>query len=654
MIKKISFFIFLISAQLFIAQVVTQDFFYKTYNWEKQPSVYKTSAENPTNEIVIVCDKTFFEVAYEANGQAVIYETKHTIYHVNSTKSIDAVNKGYISTKNINEEIDLRARVISPTNKITYFNKETIKNIDNLEDAGPHKIFAIDGVEVGCDVETIYTNKKQYFSYFSRIITSKSPIEEYEVRIISPINLIYETKTYNGLNNFKSDTSNSKKNHLVLNHKHIGNVKTEKYSAEDANSMAYIFQLAYNTNKKSSSKIYTWELMSKDFYTSIYTAEKDEQKLVEKFLDKYKITKGATNEDKITALESFIKSNFEMNDNLNYDLEKSINSKKFNYGNILKIYVLAFKHLNIPFELVLTNDRSDLKFDGKFPSYIFLKDYLLYFTELNKYISPIDIYSRLGFPNPFNTYNDGVFIKEVALGDLTTSTSKIKNIAPVTYTNSYHNYKVNVELDFDNKLAKLAVEQQLQGYSAYYSQPIYKFLNNDQKEENKKNYLLSESTENVKNFEVLNTDEKDILKKPMVVKYTDVQYDFLENAGNKFIFKAGLLIGPQAQLYQEEKRKYNAEIAYTHSFKRDIEINIPKGYKPTNLKDFETNSVCKINDKDVATFKSTYTVTDTKITLTVYEDYQIIEYPMQYFEKFKDVINAAADYNKKSIIFEQM
>ena len=70
--------------------------------------------------------------------------------------------------------------------------------------------------------------------------------------------------------------------------------------------------------------------------------------------------------------------------------------------------------------------------------------------------------------------------------------------------------------------------------------------------------MLSESTENVKNYEVLNTDEKDLFKKPMIVKYTDVQYDFLENAGSKFIFKACLLIGPQAQLYQEEKRKSNA------------------------------------------------------------------------------------------------
>lgn len=638
---------------LFVQITFAQDFYYKTYNWEKQPVVYVPTSDEIAKDLIIVLDKSIYEVGYETNGQPVIYETKHTIYHVNNSKSIDAVNKGYISIKNVNEEIDLKARVITKANKIIYFNTETIKHIDDFENSGPFKIFAIDGVEEGCDVEMIYTNKKQFYSYSSRIVTSKSPIAQYEIHMISPSNLVYETKCYNGLNNFFADTSNSKKNHLVLSQKKIGNVESEKYSAEDANYMSYIIQLAYNSNKKSS-KIYTWELIGKDYYTAIYSAaEKSEQKLIEKFLDKNKVSNQATNEEKVAAIESYLKENFEMNNNFDFDLKKSLELKKANDLTVLRIYVLAFKQSNIPFELAVTSNRDDFKFDAKFPSYIFMKDYLFYFNEFNKYLSPVNIFSRLGFPNPYNTFTDAVFIKEVTLGELTTSTVKIKNVAPITYTNSYHNYKVNAELDFENKHANLSVEQALMGYSAYYVQPIYKLLNIEQKEEYKKGYLLSENSENVKNYEVQNVEGKDVFKKPMIIKYTDIQNDFVENAGNKFIFKAGLLIGVQTQLYQEKRRKFNAEIGYTHSFKRDLEITIPKGYSPSNLKDFEFNTTCNINDNQVACFKSSYTIADNKIIITVYEDYRGIEYPLQYFDKFKEVINAAADFNKKSIIFEK-
>lgn len=462
----------------------------------------------------------------------------------------------------------------------------------------------------------------------------------------------YLTKSYNGLVDFVADTTLKDKNQMVLSVKKIGNVVTEKYSAGDANNMSYIIQLAYNKNK-GNSKIYTWDLLSKDYYNAIYNTQKSEIKTVEKLMDKNKISKLATNEDKIKAIESFLKVNYEINESSEFDFEKSVNNKKISSLNILKFYVIALKQLNIPFEIVVTNDRSDIKFDEKFPSFVFLKDYLIYINELNKYISPISLYSRLGYPDPFNTYNNGLFIKEVNLGDLNTASSKIKFISAPTATNSYHNYKVNATINAETKEAKINVEQELFGYSAYYMQPVYRFLNNEQKEELNKSFLITETKENVKNFNILNTDEKDLYVKPMIVKYDIDKNDFLEDAGKKFIFKVGLLIGPQAELYQEGKRNFNGEIAYNHSFTRNIEITIPDGYKATNIKDLEINVTCQIDNKNAATFRSTCTIKGNVIYITVYEDYQSIEYPLQYFNDFKNVINAAADFNKKNIIFEK-
>lgn len=133
----------------------------------------------------------------------------------------------------------------------------------------------------------------------------------------------------------------------------------------------------------------------------------------------------------------------------------------------------------------------------------------------------------------------------------------------------------------------------------------------------------------------------------MIVNFNSYQNDFLENAGDKFILKVGLLIGPQAELYQEEKRKWPGEMNYPHYLMRILEINIPKGYKPTNLNDLIIEKTCIMDGNEIASFKSVFETKDNKIIITVYEDYRVMNYPLSIFDTFKAVLNAAADFNKK-------
>jgi len=633
--------------------ISSQTFYHSGYTWEKNPKVYAPTETEKKSDLVIVSEKKIHEIAYDSDGQAVIYETIHNIYHVNSAKAIDGVNKGYMPLGGILEEIDLKARCITPENKVMYFNKSSIKSVDNLEGAGAYKIFAIDGVDAGCDVEILYTNKKQFYSYAYRYIQSRSPIVYFESRLISPKNLVYETKGYNGLDNFIQEPSDTGKNHLVLIKKNVVAAELEKYSAGKANYMSLIYQLAYNTDRKKS-RIFTWDVISREFYTSLYTLEKGEVKAVEKLLDKNKISKAATNAEKVKALDSYFKTTFEISDNYSeLTFDKALESKKMGNTNGLKFYIGALKIMQIPFELIIAPERDDVKFDAKFPSYVFMKEFMLYFPETNKYVSPLSLYSRYGFAAPNMLNNEGLFIKEVNIGEISSSTAKTKSISVTDYKDSYHNSDVKATLDFEAKTAKLDVMQSLLGYNAYYVQPIYRYLTAEQKEELHKNYQLSENSEGVKNFEIQGYAEEDLFVKPMTIKFHVEQSDFLENAGNKFIFKAGLLIGPQAELYQEETRKWPAEMDYTHYLSRRLEINIPVGYKATNLNDLVIDKTCMLDGKEIAVFKSSYEVKDNKIVVSVYEDYKTIDYPLSVFESFKAVINAAADFNKKNIVFEK-
>ena len=257
----------------FVNAFLAQSFYYQAHNWEKTPTVYKPTDEQKKQDIIIVFEKNSYEIAYDADGQAVIYETMHTRYHVNNQKGVDEVNKGYMSMRNVIEEIDLNARSISSENKITYLNRSTVKAVDNFENAGAYKIFAIDGVEPNCDVEIKYTNKKQYYTYSYNVASSNYKTLEFETHILSPKNLVYDIRCYNGLSNFIKDTTTTDKNHWILMQGSIHSNKKEKYSASKANKPAFMFQLSYNTDK-TKAKIYSWETISKEYYNCLlYTSD---------------------------------------------------------------------------------------------------------------------------------------------------------------------------------------------------------------------------------------------------------------------------------------------------------------------------------------------------------------------------------------------
>lgn len=653
--KNVSIRRLIVSTSLVISASLSygQNYFYKTFNWEKQPTVSKPTESEKLSEINLIKDFTAIETAYDKDGQAVIYETHHRIYHVNTAKGIERVNKIFISTSQVNEELDLKARCITSENKVIAFNADNVKHIDNYEESGPYTIFSIDGVDVGCDVEYYYTNKRVFYPYALYRINNGSPIRKYEFVVFSPKNLVYETKSYNGLSQFVKDTTDKNRNIVRLEQNNIPEIDDEKYSADDANKMCFVFQLAYNTDK-SNSKFYTWETIAKGYYNNLFVLEKNEQKAIEKLLDKNKITKLSTPLEKVSALENLLKLDYNISEGKDdYTLVKAIDSKKMSEGNALRVFIGAFKLMDIPFELVLAADRMKVKFDGKFPTYTFLDDILFYFPGISKCMSPTNFSSRIDFANPNNMYTEGLFIKEIMVGDIGAPSSKIKSIPANDYTKSYHNTNVKVKINPSTLVSTLDVTQSLAGYPAYYIQPVYYLLNDEQKKEVQKSYFLFDKPDLAKNIVVKNVAKEDILVKPFEISFTQELPDAIESAGEKFIFKVGDLIGQQSELYQEKKRVYDGDIYYTHFFKRTLEVTIPEGYKITNADEIKIDKKCVVDGKEVSKFTSEYKIEGDKMIITVYEDYQVINYPLANFDGFKGVINAAADFNKKTLVFEK-
>jgi len=124
--------------------------------------------------------------------------------------------------------------------------------------------------------------------------------------------------------------------------------------------------------------------------------------------------------------------------------------------------------------------------------------------------------------------------------------------------------------------------------------------------------------------------------------------------GDIYLFKVGMVIGPQSELYSEEKRVSDAENESNHGYTRVIVFEIPEGYKATNLEALNMNVACiDSNGTRSAEFISSYKIEGNKITVTVEENYKKVIYPLAQFEDFRKVINAAADFNKIVVYFEK-
>ncbi len=635
------------------AQTVSTDFVYKKYTWDPSPKLHTLTEKEKEGNYVVLKDKIIMEFAYESSGQLVEYATRHTIIHFNNEKGIEEMNKIYVSYASILEEMDLKGRTITSEGKVIPLSKSSVKKVDNVENKGPFLIFAMEGIDKGGEIEYIYTNKKSSSTNASWTMQDDVIHKDISIDVYSPKNLIFEGKGYNGFADFTNDTTIAEKNHITSSVAFMDALTEEKYSAYDANKMRFDYQLTYNTSR-SKSRLYSWEYCGNDLYTALFTFEKAETKAIDKLISKQGLSNMKTDEEKLRALEIYVKTSINLTEDA-VSIDKMLDAKYGNDFAMQRLYIGVAKELNIPVEAVLTTDRMSRKFDSNFASWNNLQEYLLYYPSIDKYLSCSNYSSRLGFPPPELTNNKGLFIKETGLGDIKTGVSKIKSIAAPVYTLSYNNLTESVVFNSETFTPTINIKQEYMGYPAYYIQPAVFYMEASQKTElmdGLSKFIGKECV--VKSSKYSGADKADILVNPFVVESVVETPQLIENAGNKYLFKVGDLIGPQEELYQEKARQSDGEIPYAHSFSRNIEIRIPDGYKIKNPETINMEKKYTADGKVLSSFVSSYTLEGNVLKIKVYEDYEAIVYPKANYEEFRNVINASADFNKVVLILEKI
>ncbi|EMR03939.1 DUF3857 domain-containing protein [Cesiribacter andamanensis] len=631
---------------------------YEAYSWDKSPKLAKLPpAEIKAHQEITLLRHVQYEFVYESNNSPTMYYTRHETTRVNNDKAVAANNRIYIPMYRVQELVDVRARTIQPDGRVVEINKADIKEVEDKEAGAGYKIFAIDGAVVGSEIEFYYTCKMTPKFYGREYFQGDSPLRKSSFKLIAPANLQFEFKSYNGYAEVVEQEGDEKRNIYTASAEGVAPLKSEAFASYNDNRKRIEFKLTYNS-VNGNVKLFTWENAGKNLYENIHGLDKQEDKEVAKLLKAMKVDQYSTPYLKAAAIEDWVKTKFYINTNSDAsDHIGAIARNKFGskFG-ITRLTVALLEKAGIPLELVLTSDRGDVKLDGSFESYNYLEDYLIYLPGEEKYIAPYMPQYRLGMTPAEFTANWGLFVRTKMIRDYAHPISEIKYIAAPKADDNHDNMVVAVDFSEDLSANTIKLDRSFKGYQASYIKSALPML-----EESRRQELLKELVKfmaqdsDIEEMKFASTDVSfKNFQDPLVVNSRFKSAAFIDRAGGTVLFKVGELIGPQSELYQEEKRLMPVENEYNRSYLRTITVTIPKGYEIQNLKDLAIKASAKDDKQEVVyKFDSSYKLEGNTLTVEVSEFYESIYFPLERFEDFRKVINAAADFNKIVLVMKK-
>ncbi|MCB0502276.1 MAG: DUF3857 domain-containing protein, partial [Bacteroidetes bacterium] len=591
------------------------------YDWKETPD-FKIPVEDKDFSEVIIKDLNSTEFIIEGNN-FFQYNLEHKIIYIASEAGVEDNNKIFLSTSEYEAVEMQKARVVNSKGNIIVFDENDVKEGIDEQSGYNFNYFALDGLDIGSFVETIFLTKKPArYSGHKETLQSDVPKRNVEFELICAEHLEFAFLSTNGLGEVSLDTVINGKNFYRLLVDTMEAYEYEPISFGQANRQAVIYKLDKNT-ASGSTNMTSYKTVVNNYYSYIYDdLSKSDKKSISKLLKKIGVNGNLSTTEKVERFESYMKENYAV---LPYVLQEYetisalLENKASSETAFIKLYANALKQMNVVHEIVLTSDRTVSKFDETFEANNFLQTALFYLPTIDQYLSPAAEELRLGFIPWEYTATYGLFIKTITDGKTSRGSGKVKYIEPLDYTHTSFDHYITVDMTEDPFEPLISFDVQLSGYMSSFMQTAYQFLSDEEKKRTHEgliDMIISESSS--EGLKVVNGEAALFGKKPLSLQIEVNSLNFTEKAGDKVLFKVGELIGEQTELYNEKPRKMPIENDYNRAFDREIKIILPEDYKVSNLDKLVFDN--EMSDGS-AIFKSTYSLEDNLLTISIDEHY---------------------------------
>lgn len=617
------------------------------------PALHHLNSNQLKEQAIYIFDNRIADYGYNFGDYSCKY-THHYTVHVNSSDALDQFNKVYLPMSGVNNLISFKVRAISSAGVVTLMSDSNIKDIDNYEQSGPYKICAVDGLDAGGEVEVLisYTFSPSFCD--NEILQAQFNKLNVNFTILSPRNIIYKTKSYNGISEMIFD-SLTEKNAWRFHADSLSGLPKEQYSNRSANLARIEYMKLYNLTN-GAYPIFSFHSVAENYYNSIHDFSATDIKNVSSLLKQIK----ANTSDKtaiIFLIDDFLKTNFthqEIDNPVFSSISKVMQNKVANEIGLCKLYTILLNDFNIKSEIVLTCDRTESKFDDSFETLNYLDHTLIYCPEQKVFIDPDDPYSRLGLIPSEYLANHGLFIYAKTIGNYTTGLSRVDLVPENNAAKSVDSINIQLQIDAgDLNEVHATVHRSVTGYQASFQSYFYLMDLADQNNLTSEYLKLMGADSKLSHVAVQNIPYSQNQNHPFMMNADVVTSSLIEQAGEQFLFKLGETIGEQSELYSDNQRQSAIDNDFNRGYVRTIQFNIPEGYTLSNPNDMNMDVKFVKQDSTICFFKSTYEIENNMVTVYVNEFYNEINLPVTDYELFRSVINAAADFNKIKIVFSK-
>ena len=649
--------IFLLATASLAAQSLPSDLVHAGYNWDtKRHQRLPVSAAEVELPAVLLRDFTSLEYYYDPAVKDVrLFATEHRIVRVNSSDGIESYNKIVVPVLASGAAVDIKARTISPRGEVHEVRAADMKELKDQEGGRGFRVFAVDGVEKGSEIEYFYTRECNVNHFGYEVLQSETPAHDVTFELISPQALTFEARVYHGPA-ATPDTTMANRRALRLHLDNVPGLRAEAFANVKAQCMRVHYKLAYMASK-GQVRQFTWADASQFLYRSMTSLTKDEAKAVAKILAAAKLPVGGALPERIVAAENYVKLNFNLEAGASSSLERVVATHNASEGGFVRLLTAIYRTLGIDYELVVTSSRETNPFDSSFDTWDYLDNFALYFPATGKFLAPGRPDYRYGMLPAAWTGNAGLFIKTVKLGNTEAAVGKVKDIPALGADQSPHDIDATVTFAPDLSSSTVRLRQTLGGYPAAELQPFWTMIPEAKRTEILQGLQKSvvPDASNFQQLEARNTERGlSPLDKPFIVEGQMESAALLDKAGPRYLFKIGTLLGPQSELYQKEERQFDVENDNNRRYLRTIRFDVPAGYAVRNLKDLNVDVKAGADAaKPDFDFRSSYVQNGQTITVTVAENYRQLRWPKADFEAFRAVVNAAANWNKVVLVLDK-
>lgn len=624
-------------------------------NWLKDRQLYETQTLELEYPLYYLYRAIDYDFKYDESDQYICDITYHNIVRPSNDNALESINKIYIPTGGkVIDILNIRSRAISKSGKTIELDQNNIKEIEDEESDSGYRIFAVEGAEVGGEVEYLYTKRVHGSTFINEKIQFTSPIKRFEFTLQCPENLEFEFATVNDTTKVMQLDTLKNLNKYAVAFNNIPEFVSERFSAGDANIKRIDFKLAYNSSG-GKKRLNTFSVAGKTIFENANTLSKEEQKALVDFIKKHD-KKHLNAINRLRNLEHEAKKELSLDQNAPDDLAHLLKNKLGEKKAFVKLIVGVLNYLQIKYEIVATSGRFEKKFHESFDSWNYLDEYLIYLSNTQKYLAPHSMALRYGYVPSRLTATKGIFVSnDKIIDDYFFPITRIDYIPEKDYSHSMTDLSINVSFDELASNNTVSVKRTFINRDAFFFK--YALLWMDQEKRKKRiedviRYLAPDADIMSINLEKegLSYDQ---WNDPISVASTYNTAAYIEQAGPSILFKIGELIGPQSELYQEKERIYDIESLNNHGYHDDIIIQIPKGYTIQNPKDIIIDRSLMSEGRKVCAFKTSYEIDGQELKVTLDEYYDQLLFPANRFEEFREVINAAADWNKVVLVLKK-